>query len=199
MARSDRSLRHQPDGRRAFAIAGASAATLALGAWLVGFLTVDPTWAASTLSGSRDWSHVGARHILTVNLACALLLYSGVVSAGLSALAGVVWTGAYVGATMQVGVTNVGAGPMLDRVVWYLPLELAGLLLAATAGFYPLAAACVALVRAGLPDEPAHAAARVGLAYLHGMRTSLWYLAAGFGLLGCAAGIEAVVIASGSR
>ena len=109
------------------------------------------------------------------------MLFSGAATGGLTTLAALTWTGAYVGATMSVAVTNVGVGHVAGDVWLFLPLEVAGLAVAAAAGLHP--------VVLGLLD-PARDGGSFVRRYLEGARGSLRLLPAAGALLLAAAVTE---------
>lgn len=79
--------------------------------------------------------------ILLLNMPVAASLAAGVVSAGiLTAVTGLL-LGLYLGATATAAVNTVGAADLLGAVGSYVGLEMLGLLLAALAGFIPVATA----------------------------------------------------------
>lgn len=75
--------------------------------------------------------------ILTRNLGAATLMYSGVVTFGLTTLVTLPLLGLYVGATMRIGVEAVGWATLTGAVGLYAPFEFAGVLVAAAGGLYP--------------------------------------------------------------
>lgn len=79
--------------------------------------------------------------ILLRNVSAALILYSGVVTLGFSSVTAGGILSLYVGATMALGVHSLGLRQLISDVIWYVPLEFGGLLLATTAGLQPLAGA----------------------------------------------------------
>lgn len=94
------------------------------------------------------WGVLGA--LLAQNLAAALLLFSGVVTGGLSTLLGLTFTSIWVGATFRAVQAELGTGTVLERVLPYVGFELLGVGLAAVAGLLP----AVAFVRSHLTDAP---------------------------------------------
>lgn len=194
--RTGRPLRPlRPQARWALWLAVLVTLALAASAFVIGYTSVSHQWAASSATGAGDqWDHLGAREILMINAACALLLYSGVATGGLTSAAGLAWTAAYVGATMQVGATNAGLGSVLARSAWYLPLELGGLVLAAVAGVYPVTRSVVAAVGHDVTSSSRRPARRAVGGYLAALPGSLALLASGLGLLLVAAVIESALI-----
>ncbi|MGD9959752.1 stage II sporulation protein M [Nocardioides sp.] len=98
---------------------------------------VDP----STLSGVDPGAQArspGFLEILGRNLSAALLLYSGVVTVGLTAILGLIGVGAFVGGTLDVAVHNAGWSGVLGSTWPYILLEFGGMVLAAAAGLHPL-------------------------------------------------------------
>jgi uncharacterized membrane protein SpoIIM required for sporulation len=148
------------------------------------YVVMDPSWAPDALelnpSGGVElpwW------RILATNGAAALMLFSGAATGGLTTLAALTWTGAYVGATMSVAVTNVGVGTVAADVWLFLPLEIAGLVVAAAAGLHP--------VVLGLLD-PHREGDGFARRYLAGARGSLRLLPVAGALLLAAAVAEAL-------
>jgi len=172
--------------RPALGWAGAAAAAVFVAGLLVGWSSVAQTPAAppGDSAAGAPWT-LGA--ILARNLGAAALLYSGVLTCGLSSGVSLAVLSAYVGATAKVGVLNVGAGAVLGSAGWYAGPELLGCLAAAAAGLHPVTAA----LRAG-PSGSAGARVRRYLAALPG---SLCLFAAAVVLLLVAAGVEAALIA----
>jgi hypothetical protein len=153
---------------------------------LVGWSSVSEAPAAppgASADGVR-WT-LGA--ILARNLGAAALLYSGVLTGGLSSGVSLAVLSAYVGATAKVGVLNVGAGPVLGSAGWYAGPELLGCLVAAAAGLLPVTAALRAR-RSGSGGAPVRR-------YLAALPASLRLFAAAVVLLLVAAGLEAALIA----
>ncbi|SDE21013.1 stage II sporulation protein M [Glycomyces harbinensis] len=85
--------------------------------------------------GGHDQSLAG---IVGQNLGAAMLLYSGVVTLGISSLLGLGMTSAFVGATMAVAVDNAGWGEVIGTAWAYAPIEFGGCVVAAAAGLYPV-------------------------------------------------------------
>jgi uncharacterized membrane protein SpoIIM required for sporulation len=87
--------------------------------------------------------------IVVRNVGVALLLFSGVVTGGLSTLIGAGVVSLYVGATLGAASTNVGFGAALVSIAPYALLEFAALLLAAVSGALPVASVVVGAPSAG--------------------------------------------------
>lgn len=107
---------------------------------VVGFATIDVSWIsdARNMGGSPLYS-TDFLHILGRNLGAAMVLYSGVVTLGLTTLVSSGVLALYVGATVALGLHSVGGQALFADVMWYVPFEFLGLVLAATAGLQPAA------------------------------------------------------------
>lgn len=126
--------------------------------------------------------------ILVRNISAIMLLYSGVLTLGVTSLLGLTFVSAYVGATLSVVVHNVGVWSMLSLSGLYAPLEFLGCVVAAAAGLYP------AFALAGRVFVGEGQIAVIGT-YVGSIGTSLKVFAAGVTLIVVAAAIEATVIA----
>lgn len=164
------------------------ATLVAVAGSVLGFREIDPAWALESLqTGKGPLGDLGFLEILTRNTLAALLLYSGVLTLGVSALGGLVMTSIFVGATMSVGVTNSGVGGLLGDTGAYLPFEFGGILLAGAAGLYPL----IRGVWAGSTGARSFTST-----YLGGVAGSLRLLVPGLVLILAGAAIEAAVLTS---
>lgn len=163
--------------------AGATAAAVFAAGLLVGWWSVleAPAAPPGTPADAPGWT-LGT--ILARNLGAAALLYSGVLTCGLSTAVSLAVLSAYVGATAKVGVLNVGAGAVLGSAGWYAGPEFLGCLVAAAAGLHPAATA----LRARSSGAPVRR-------YLAALPVSLGLFAAAVVLLLVAAGVEAALIA----
>lgn len=111
-----------------------------------------------------------AWQIFARNATAALLLFSGYALAGTTTVMGLVFVGTWVGAGSAAVAVETGWGNVSPLVALYLPLEFAGLVLAAAGGLVPV----VGLVRRSFserdrppPRVSGHAtAARLGLSGL---------------------------------
>lgn len=102
----------------------------------MGSASADPLDA---VRGAEDPSFlVLLSFFVTRNVGAALLYYSGVLTGGFSTLLGWAITALYIGATFAAATTNVGFSAASRSIMWYAPLEVFGLVLAATAGLYPI-------------------------------------------------------------
>ncbi len=79
--------------------------------------------------------------ILVRNGSIMLMLFSGVVTAGVSTAVGLTLLALYVGATLGAAAGNVGLAPALGSILSYAPLEFMAFLIAAVAGMLPMATA----------------------------------------------------------
>nr|WP_255672818.1 stage II sporulation protein M [Glycomyces amatae] len=134
--------------------------------------------------GGHDQSLPG---IVGQNLGAAMLLYSGVVTLGVSSLLGLGMTSAYVGATMAVAVGNAGWGEVLGTAWVYAPIEFGGCVVAAAAGLYPVLSV---IGRVFAAEE------RLALfgTYVRGLVDSLKLLAVAVAMILLAGLIELIVI-----
>lgn len=167
-----------------------SLAIFATGA-AIGYSSISPEWAARSLGepGASNPAFGGSfGEILVRNLGAIALLYSGVMTLGLTALMSLAMVGMYVGATMAVGVSNVGTWQVVGDTWFYAPIEFGGCVVAAAAGLYPV----VALIGRMFTDEARTAA--IGT-YVNATLTSLKVFGCAAALITLAAVIEAVAIA----
>lgn len=167
----------------------ASALIFGAGATL-GYVSIDSDWAARSMTQGAGNSILGGSFvtILLHNLLAVMFLYSGVLTLGLTSVLGIGMVSAYVGATVAVGVHNVGTGQILSDTGAYAFLEFGGCIVAAAAGLYPMVAAGLSLFKEG-------AGTAIFGAYLNAVHMSLKVLASAGALILAAATIEATVIA----
>lgn len=123
------------------------------------------------------------------NMGAGLLLFSGVVTGGLSTLIGLILVAVYVGATFSVAVNGVGFMEAAGSIIFYAPLEFAGLLIIATAGFWPGQRALLEMF------SPTAAKTRVFATYIGSLNDSMKVLFIGSTVLFFAAIIESIIIA----
>jgi len=158
----------------------------------IGYASISPAWAAESLRiGGGDFKVFGAvlPAILLRNLGVVMFLYSGVATFGLTSIISTGMLSVYIGATMAVGASNVGAGSLVGATGLYVPFEFTGCLVAATAGLYPTVAALSRIFTgSGRASSPG--------VYIGAFRTSLVVLAWAGALILLAAIIETVVIAA---
>lgn len=174
------------DTRVAVLSALAIAGLVAAGGAVLGFRAIDPSWAAESLgAGKGALGNLGFPEIIVRNGSAALLLYSGVVTLGVSTLGVLTMTSVYVGATMSVGVTNSGVAGLIGDTGLYIPFEFSGMLLGAAAGLYPF-------VRALSSDRTANRG--FGASYLDSLAGSLRLLGVALGLVLVGAAIEAALL-----
>ncbi len=124
--------------------------------------------------------------ILLRNGAVALGLFTGVVTGGLGSLLGIVLIGLLVGASTAAAATEVGLAATIGSVAGYAIVELAGFVLAATAGLLPAAR----VVASGAGAQPRGVVAR----YTKGMPAALVALVAALVLIVIGAVVETVII-----
>lgn len=121
--------------------------------------------------------------ILAQNVGAALLAFSGAITFGVTTVASVFFTGAFVGATSEAVLGSIGTAQMLARTLPYLPFEMGGVLVIAGAGLLPL----VILVRSQLLDRPR-------VSYFVALASGLRLLAVGGVLVTVGAVVEAALI-----
>ena len=152
-----------------------------------GYAAMDTSWIrdARGMGGSPLYGKDFVQ-ILTRNVGAALVLYSGIATLGLTTLVGAGILALYVGATVSLGVHSVGGGNLLADVIWYVPFEFLGLVMAATAGFQPTAGL---VQRLAFKREPATVAS-----FIQDTARSLGTLLIALALIVLGAAIEAIVI-----
>ncbi|MER6769415.1 stage II sporulation protein M [Streptomyces bacillaris] len=124
---------------------------------VLGYTSMDPAdadggWAdpdGRTATGSFVGSF-GA--ILLRNTGAAMLLFSGVLTAGFSTVVALGLMAAYIGATFGAAAHTVGFQEALGSIVLYAPIEFLGLLFAATAGMLPVVTGVAHALRGGAED-----------------------------------------------
>lgn len=151
------------------------------------YAALDVSWIADNSAFEKSPLFSGGfGQILLRNLGAALVLYSGVVTLGLTTLVAGGILALYVGATVSLGVHSIGVAQLLADVVWYVPLEFGGLVLAATAGLQPATGAA----RMILLDK-----GKISLTSLHrDLAASLGTLSLALALIAVAAVIESILI-----
>lgn len=117
---------------------------LMLAGFIIGFQAdlaaqSEPHRPAPTEAG-LTWLSVLAR-ILVTNIPALCLMFSGVITGGISTLIAWPLTAIYIGSTMRIGETRLGIGDVVASIWIYAPLEFLALLLGAGAGLMPLTAA----------------------------------------------------------
>lgn len=152
-----------------------------------GYSAVDLSWIrdARDMGGSPLYSKEFLQ-ILGRNIGAALVLYSGVATLGLTTLLGAGILALYVGATVSLGVHSVGTADLVADVIWYVPFEFFGLVMAATAGFQPAAGLARRLLTKNEPPTLR--------SFIDDMARSLGTLLIAIVLIVLGAVIEAVVI-----
>lgn len=126
------------------------------------------------------------------NVGAALLYYSGVLTGGVSTLLAWGITSLYIGATFASASTNVGFSAAFASVMWYAPLEIFGLTLAATAGLYPISV--VFRSAHGRGEAGQGAASSYLTTYLRATRVSIRVLLIAVAIIVAAAVLEAAII-----
>lgn len=166
---------------RAHARSHASPSTVIVLAMLLGALALVPAAIAAALgssglaarnaidvaAGDVDAIHLAGAtsfaSILARNLSAAALLIAGAPLAGVPTMGGGIVVGFGVGAGMRAVLEALGPTELAARVIAYAPLELLGILLAATAGFVPLVEVVLDRLRRDR-DRSTGSAVTVGLA-----------------------------------
>jgi uncharacterized membrane protein SpoIIM required for sporulation len=124
------------------------AMTLSLALMLAGFITGFQTNLAAQselhLGEPTDLGHTwlsALGKILFVNVPALCLVFSGVITGGLTTLIAWPLTAVYIGATMRIGQVQLGVAEVVSSIWIYAPVEFLALLLAAGAGLMPITAA----------------------------------------------------------
>jgi hypothetical protein len=117
---------------------------LMLAGFIIGFQTDMAAQSESPQPVPREvgltWLSALGR-ILAANVPALCLLFSGVITGGVSTLIAWPITAIYIGSTMRLGRTHMGIGEVVASIWIYAPVEFLGLLLGAGAGLIPVAAA----------------------------------------------------------
>lgn len=115
---------------------------LMLAGFIIGFQTdmAAPSESFQPDEASLTWLSALGR-ILAANVPALCLLFSGVITGGVSTLIAWPLTAIYIGSTMHLGRTHMGIGEVVASIWIYAPVEFLGLLLGAGAGLVPVAAA----------------------------------------------------------
>jgi uncharacterized membrane protein SpoIIM required for sporulation len=151
-----------------------------------GYLAVDVSWVRDARgTGNSPLYGTDFVQILARNIGAALVLYSGVVTLGLTTLIGSGILALYIGATLSLGLNSVGGAALFADVIWYVPFEFLGLAMAATAGFQPAAGLAGRLVK----NEPVTMAS-----FIDSIARSLGTLLIAVALIVLGAAVEAVLI-----
>jgi uncharacterized membrane protein SpoIIM required for sporulation len=166
--------------RRGLRRALVAAPVVAVAAATLGYLSMRGSQGgtADAITSSATFTQILAR-----NVPAALLLFSGVATAGSSTLVALLLLGGYVGATFATAATAVGTLSAFGSIASYAPLELTALLLAAVGGLLPAATVI------GRPE-----AVRRRDAYAAALSPSLGLLLLSIAMLAVAAAVEALVI-----
>jgi hypothetical protein len=115
------------------------AAILLLGTTAIGLVYgVAARPSAQSLAGGHESALGTLVWILQRNIPAALLLFSGVVTFGLTALAGGAGIGLFLGHSMALSIVTFGPAYVLTHTVLYTPVELYGFVLAFAAGLTPI-------------------------------------------------------------
>lgn len=153
---------------------------------IFGYAAVDVSWIKDAKDmGNSPLYGTDFLQILGRNLGAALVLYSGVVTLGLTTLLGSGILALYIGATMSLGMNSAGSN-LLGDVIWYVPFEFLGLVMAATAGFQPVAGLARSLA---LKDKPSTVSS-----FVDDIARSLGTLLLAVALIVVGAAVEAILI-----
>lgn len=125
--------------------------------------------------------------ILSANIGAAALLCSGMITAGVGSLLGMLVVSVGVGGFAAAGAARHGWPAVVEAVWLYAPLEFAGLIAASAAGMLPLLAALVPALEEG--TGPAQR-------YVRALARTWPLIAASVVLLVIAATVEVAVISS---
>lgn len=151
-----------------------------------GYAAVDVSWVRDSQgTGSSPLYGTDFTQILARNLGAALVLYSGVVTLGLTTLIGSGILALYIGATVSLGLNSVGGATLFADVIWYVPFEFLGLVMAATAGLQPAAGLASRLMK----NEPVS----IG-SFVDSLARSLGTLLIAVALIVLGAAIEGILI-----
>lgn len=191
-ALSSRSPRTAPALRVATQSSIALASVLILGTAALAAFLIDPTWfrAGAPGASAQELFPSSVQGIFLRNMSSALLLYSGVITAGITGTVVGITVGAYFGLFFRLGLDSMGWELTLSRVGVYTLLELSGLIAACAAGLLPI------LATIWVSRSETHSGIRTNLsAYSLGMQRSVSLIGvASVFLLGGAA-VESFVIA----
>lgn len=123
----------------------ATTMTLSLALMLAGFVAGFQTNLAAgaeplqVLPAGRSHTWLSALgQILLVNVPALCLVFSGVVTGGLTTLIAWPLTAVYIGVTMRIGQVQLGVAEVVSSIWIYAPVEFLALLLAAGAGLMPI-------------------------------------------------------------
>lgn len=106
----------------------------------VTFAAFDPSWITTTnsaLSAAAAYPQT-FQGILIRNSAIALILYSGVITFGISTTLGAPFVAIYLGAFMRVEAASIGFGSLWARSGFYTVFEIVGYFAATAAGLLPI-------------------------------------------------------------
>ncbi|MGI5195685.1 stage II sporulation protein M [Streptomyces sp. CA-288835] len=152
--------------------------------------------------GDGVWSGPGAQSaaapftdslgpIVLRNTGAAMLLFSGVLTAGFSTVVALGLMAAYIGATFGAAARTAGFQEALGSIVLYAPIEFLGLLFAATAGMLPVVVGVANALRSSVEDGRSPLRA-----YADSVALSLKTLGVAVAVILVAALVESLVIAA---
>ncbi|MFH8404052.1 stage II sporulation protein M [Streptomyces sp. NPDC018019] len=170
----------------AFSVSLAALCTgIALGYTSMGQAGGNGAWAGPEGQGGA----VSFTAILVRNTGAAVLLFSGVLTAGASTVVALGLMASYIGATFGAAARTAGVHEALGSIVLYAPVEFFGLLLAATAGLLPMTAGVANALRSSTEDGRSPVRA-----YVESVGLSLRTLVVAVVVIFIAALVESVVI-----
>ncbi|MFC5803114.1 stage II sporulation protein M [Streptomyces formicae] len=163
---------------------------------VLGYSSMDPAggdgaWAGSGGQPAEISFASSFGPILVRNTGAAMLLFSGVLTAGFSTVVALGLMAAYIGATFGAAAHTAGFQEALGSIVLYAPLEFVGLLLAATAGMLPVVVGVANALRSSAEDGRSPLRA-----YAESVALSLKTLGVAVAVILIAALAESVVIAA---
>ncbi|MFE2527579.1 stage II sporulation protein M [Streptomyces sp. NPDC059382] len=163
---------------------------------VLGYTSMDPAGGSGAWVGAdgqeADTSFADSfGPILLRNVGAAMLMFSGVLTAGFSTVVALGLMAAYIGATFGSASHTVGFQEALGSIVFYAPLEFLGLLFAATAGMLPMVAGVANALRGSTEDG--RSPLRV---YAESLALSLKTLGIAVAVILVAALVESAVIAA---
>lgn len=149
----------------------------------------DSTWVRSEAHSAMASCTDVLAPIVIRNTGAALLLFSGVLTAGVSTVMTLGLMGAYIGATFEVAARTAGFSEAVGSIALYAPIEFLGLLIAATAGMLPLAVSVARALHSSGEDGRSPLREYVG-----SMALSLKTLGVALAVILLAAVVESIVI-----
>lgn len=182
---------------RTILVAAAMSLALFLGAATLGYSWLNPAWldanAAAPTGAENDYPQTFAGILLRNGGAC-LLVYTGAVTGGITTLAALLGIGAYVGATVHLGIAAVGGGTLFSQVGAYAGIEFLAIVIAGAAALVPIVNVVERAVTT--PSDTSSVGSGVLRHYAAAFPASLRLLALALATVTTAAAIEALLIVS---